>query len=232
MDQANPGKKLIIKVGDKQYARYPIKTHLITPEDKNPAAIVKKYIAGIVQKGDIVFISEKVIAIMQSRAYPLSQIKPSRIAAWLSKRVYKNPGGIGLASPETMQLAIEEVGLWRILIAALAAALTKPLGIKGVFYYIAGDQARGIDGAVPYAIPPYNTYVSKAPAQPQKTAQEISQKTGWPIAIIDANDFGIRILGESRGVDKKLLAAALKDNPLGQTDESTPLGILRPMYEK
>ena len=228
---ANPSKNLMIEVKGKKYARYPLKTHLITPQDKNPAELVKKYTQDFLQKGDIVFISEKIIAIMQGRAYPLGEIKPSKIAVWLSRRVYKNPGGIGLASPQTMQLAIEEVGLWRILLAAFFAGLTKPMGIKGLFYLIAGDQARGIDGAVPYAIPPYNTYVSKAPFKPQETAVLISRTIGQPVAIVDANDFGVRILGISRGVDKKLLVKAIQDNPLGQSSESTPIGILREINE-
>jgi F420-0:gamma-glutamyl ligase len=224
---ANPGKNLTIEVKKVKYARYPIKTHLITPQDKNPIQIIDQYTRGLIQKGDIIFISEKIIAIIQGRAYPVDQIKPSKIASWLSKYVYKNPGGIGLASPETMQLAIEEVGLGRILMAALLAGLTKPLGIKGIFYRLAGDQARAIDGPVPYAIPPYNTYASKGPLRPKKLAQEISQQINCPVAIVDANDFGVRVLGASQGVNKKILVKALKDNPLGQTDQSTPIGILR-----
>jgi len=223
----NPGKNLIIEVDNKKYARYPVKTHLITPKDKNPAEIIKKYISGLTKKGDIVFISEKIIAIIQGRAYPIKKIKASKIAEWLSKRVYRNPGGIGLASPETMQLAIEEIGLLRILFAAFISLITKPFGIKGLFYIIAGAKARGIDGPVPYAIPPYNTYASKIPLEPKKIAIKISREIGIPIAIVDANDLGVRILGTSKGIDKKLLIKALKDNPLGQCDESTPIGILR-----
>ncbi len=225
--EANPNKKLVVEIDGQKYARYPVRTDLITPKDKNPAQVIKKYIQGIVRAGDIVFVGEKVIAIMQGRAYPISQIKTSRIAAWLSQRVYKNPAGIGLASPETMQLAIEEVGLWRIALAGLAALITKPFGIRGVFYLIVGEKARGIDGPVPYAIPPYNTYASKIPEKPQETAEQISREIGLPVAIVDANDLGIRVLGASQGTDKKLLLKALKDNPLGQTDESTPIGILR-----
>jgi len=126
-----------------------------------------------------------------------------------------------------MQLAIDEVGLIRILLAAIVAAITKPLGIKGLFYRLAGDQARAVDGPVPYAIPPYNQYASKGPEKPQQVAQQISQAIGYPVAIVDANDFGIVVLGASQQVDKKLLVQTLKDNPLGQADESTPLGILR-----
>ncbi len=225
--EPNPNKNLIIQVNGHKYARYPVRTDLITPKDKNPAQLIKKYVQGKVQAGDIVFISEKIIAIMQGRAYPIGEIKPSKIATWLSKRVYKNPAGIGLSCPETMQLAIEEVGLWRILLAALAALFTKPFGIRGVFYLIAGEKARGIDGPVPYAIPPYNTYASKIPKNPKQTAKKISQEIKFPVAIVDVNDLGARILGASQEVDKKTLMKALRDNPLGQTDESTPIGILR-----
>jgi len=224
---SNPGKNLIIEINGEKYARYPVKTHLITLKDKNPAEIIKKYTKDLLKEGDIIFISEKIIAIIQGRAYPISEIKTSKIANWLSRRVYKNPGGIGLASPETMQLAIEEVGLWRIFLAGFTSLITKPLGIKGMFYIVAGDKARGIDGPVPYAIPPYNTYASKIPLKPQKVAIEISKKIGFPTAIVDANDLGVRMLGASNGVNKKILIKALKDNPLGQCDESTPIGILR-----
>ena len=225
--EPNPEKKLIIEIEGKKYARYPVKTELITPKDKNPAKVIEKYIKEVSKEGDTIFISEKIISIMQGRAYPIDKIKPSKIAAWLSGKVYKNPGGIGLASPETMQLAIEEIGILRIFLAAFVSSITKLFGIKGAFYLIAGDRARGIDGPVPYAIPPYNTYASKIPLHPKKTAEEISKKIGLPTAIVDANDLGARILGASKKVNKKILLKALKDNPLGQCDESTPIGILR-----
>ncbi|OPL12093.1 MAG: F420-0--gamma-glutamyl ligase [Firmicutes bacterium ML8_F2] len=225
--KANPGKKLVLQINGEKYARYPIKTELITPNDRNFPKVIKKYLEGKLRAGDIVFVGEKIIAIMQGRAYPVSEIKPSPMAAWLSRKVYRNPAGIGLASPETMQLAIEEIGLWRILLAGLAALITKPFGIRGIFYLIAGEKARGIDGPVSYAIPPYNTYASKIPKKPGQAAEQISQKINSPVAIVDANDLGVRILGASQGIDKKLLLKALKDNPLGQTDESTPIGVLR-----
>jgi len=224
---SNPGKKLIIEINGERYARYPVKTDLITPKDKDLIGIIKKNIDGLLEEGDIVFISEKIVAITQGRAYPINEIKASKIAAWLSKRVYRNPGGIGLASPETMQLAIEEIGILRILLAGFISLITKPLGIRGMFYIVAGDKARGIDGPVSYAIPPYNNYASKIPLHPQKIAVKISEEIGFPASIVDANDLGIRILGASKGIDKKILIKALKDNPLGQCDESTPIGILR-----
>jgi len=228
--KSNPEKKLIININGRKFARYPVRTRLIKPKDKNLTELIKKYTQGLLRKGDILFIAEKIVAISQGRAYPIGDIKPSKMAVFLSKYVYKNPGGIGLASPETMQLAIEEVGLLRILLAAGIGGLAKLFKIRGVFYKIAGDQARGVDGPVPYAIPPYNEYASKAPKNSKKMAKKIAEDIRCPVVIVDANDLGVRILGASPEISKKnrkIIIKALKDNPLGQTDESTPIGILR-----
>jgi F420-0:gamma-glutamyl ligase-like protein len=223
----NPNKNLIIEVSGKKYARYPVRTHLITEKDNDYAEIIKRYAADYLKEGDLVFIGERSLASSQARSYPKAKVKPSRLARFLVRFVTKSPYGIGLGSPETMQLAVEEVGAARMLFAAFFAALTKPLGIKGIFYKIAGPQAKAVDGAAEYVIPPYNTYVSKAPKNPRKTAEEISKKIGFPVVIVDVCDLGGWVMGASRGVDKKFIVKALKDNPLGQTTEQTPFGILR-----
>lgn len=225
--QPNNGKNLVIEVENRKFARYPVKTKLIIPEDKDIATIVKEYAKPHLQSGDIVFISEKAVAITQGRSYPLNSVKASWLATTLSTFVMKTPVGIGLGSPQTMQLAIEEVGVARILVAAVIGGLGKIVGVRGLFYIIAGDKARSIDGAVSYALPPYNTYVSKGPEHADQVAKQISQKLGVPVAIVDANDLGVNVLGASNGVDRKLVARAIKDNPLGQSDEQTPIGIIR-----
>lgn len=223
----NKGKSLIIEVTGQKFVRYPVKTKLITPEDKDISFIVEKYVKEYLKKGDIIFISEKAVAITQGRSYPIKEIKASWLAKFLSGFVTKTPIGIGLGSPETMQLAIEEIGIARILVASFIGAAGKIFGIKGLFYTIAGHKARSVDGAVPYAIPPYNTYVSKGPLNANEIAQKIAEKIKISVAIVDANDFGVNILGASKGVDKKLIAKIIKDNPLGQSDEQTPIGIIR-----
>jgi len=231
----NKGKNLVIEIDGRRFARYPVKTKLITPEDKDIAVIVAEYTKPYTQPGDIVFMSEKAVAITQGRAYDIKDIKASWLATFLSRHVTKTPIGIGLGSPETMQLALEEVGIMRILCAALFGALGKILGIKGLFYIIAGDGARSIDGAVPYAIPPYNNYVSKGPVNANQVAQKIAKLLALSgvegVAIVDANDIGVNILGVSEGVSKKFVARAIKDNPLGQSDEQTPIGIIREVRE-
>lgn len=231
----NKGKNLVIEVDGRRFARYPVKTRLITPEDKDISIIVEEYAKKYLQKGDIVFISEKSVAVTQGRSYPIKEIKASWLAKFLSRFVTKTPIGIGLGSPETMQLAIEEVGILRILLASFVGVIGKILGIRGLFYMVAGDGARSIDGAVPYALPPYNTYVSKGPINANEVAEKIAQKLGVDVSIVDANDFGVNILGFYGGVDtstslsasKKMIARIIKDNPLGQTDEQTPIGIIR-----
>ena len=223
----NPRKNLIIDVAGKKYARYPVKTRLITPQDKDLTPIIREYAGPHLLAGDIIFVSEKIVSIIQGRSYAKDTVKVSKLAKFLSRFVTKTPIGIGLGSPETMQLAIEETGVLRLFAGVLAAAITKPLGIKGVFYMVTGDKARSIDGAVPYAIPPYNKYVTKGPANAPRLAEEISQKIGYPVAIVDVCDFGARVLGASKSVDKNLVAKTLRDNPLGQTNEQTPIGILR-----
>ncbi len=223
----NPKKNLVIEVDGKKYARIPIKTHLITEQDKDYAEIILKYAKDYLQSGDIIFIGERSLASCQGRSIPKDKVKPGRLARFLVRFVTKSPYGIGLGSPETMQLAVEEVGGPRMLLAAFFAAITKPFGIKGVFYKIAGPQAKAVDGAADYVIPPYNTYVSKAPKDPQKTAEEISRKVGFPVAIVDVCDLGGWVIGASRGVNKDFIVKVLKDNPLGQTTEQTPFGIIR-----
>jgi F420-0:gamma-glutamyl ligase-like protein len=227
MLKENIGKKLLIEIEGVKYARYPIKTKLVTPDDSDIIGIIKQFAKPHIQKGDILFISEKVVAIAQNRAYKTKDVKASFLAKRLSRFVVKNPAGIGLAMPETMQMALEECGVIRIVFAAICAALTKPFGIKGVFYRIAGRKAAAIDGPVPYAIPPYNEYITKGPKEPRRVACDISKALDVPVAIVDANDLGVEVLGTSDGIDVKLLKKTLRDNPLGQSDEQTPVGILR-----
>ena len=75
-----------------------------------------------------------------------------------------------------MELAIREIGVVRIMTAFFFAAITKPLGIRGMFYVIAGSKARSIDGPTPHTIPPYNQYAVMAPRNPDKVAHAISNE--------------------------------------------------------
>lgn len=222
----NEGKKLESEVDGIKYLRLPIRTHVIRPAD-NIDDVAKQYLAPLLQGGDMVAISEKVVAITQGRSYPIKDIKPSWLAKLLVRFVFKPKWGIGLGSPWTMELALREAGAPRILFAALASAITKPFGVRGVFYRVAGKNINAIDGPTPYTLPPYNEYAKLAPKDPDKVAEKLSELLKVGVAIIDANDIGVQVLGASKGVEIELIRRLFKDNPLGQTTEQTPLCIIR-----
>ena len=131
--KANEGKKINITVDGVEYMRIPCKTKLVTKDD-NLGDVLDEYTKEIRQPGDMIFVSEKIVAISQGRAYPISEMNPSWLAKFLVKFVYKSPHGIGISSPYTMQLALEDVGLPRLFLGCVAAAVTKPFGIRGAFY--------------------------------------------------------------------------------------------------
>lgn len=208
------------------YLRKPIKTHVISEKD-SIIDVVEKYAVPHAQDRDIIVISERIVAISQGRSFPLKDIKPGWWAQKLYPFVHNHPGGIGLRDPHTMQLAIQEAGLLRILLAASVAVLTKPLGLRGMFYRVAGNDINAIDGPCDYTLPPGNTSAKLGPKNPQGVAFEIAAAVDFPIAIIDANDYGVNVLGVSYGVDKEMVREAFLDNPMGQTNEQTPITLLR-----
>lgn len=226
--QANEGKSLLIEVDGARYERIPIKTHIITDKDI-VGDILTQYAKPVLQDGDIVFMSEKAVACTQKRAVPMKDIHARPLAKFLCKFVYKTPYGIGLGIPQTMEMALRECGTIRILFAAFISIIGKLFGKRGWFYIIAGDKARAIDGPCDCTIPPYNEYVVLGPLDPDKTAETAAKESGCPLfCIVDINDLGGNILGISdNNMDRDMLAKVLKDNPLGQSDEQTPLGIIR-----
>ena len=170
------------------------------------------------------------VACTQGRAIPLKAIRPSKLGIFLSRFVHKSAYGIGLSMPETMTMAIVECGHIRILLAAAAGAVGRLLGRKGWFYRVAGRKAAAIDGPCPKTIPPYNEYVVLGPEDPNKVAMDLARELDHvTVLIVDINDLGGEILGSSGFQTKNAYyASLLADNPLGQTDEQTPMGIIRP----
>jgi len=127
-----------------------------------------------------------------------------------------------------LQCAIDEVGHFRIILAAAVSCFSKLFGRKGDFYRVAGMQAALIDAANTSPVPPYNRCVIKGPKDPQAVAKRIKRETGYEAAIMDINDIGGSwVIGSSSGVDKKLMEDIMRDNPQGQGDELTPLCLVR-----
>ena len=225
----NPGKNEIITVDGRQYRRLCIKTHVITDVDRI-ADVAVQYAGPHMQPGDVLFITEKAVACTQKRAIPMKDIHPRPLAKLLCKFVLKTPYGIGLGIPETMEMALRECGTIRILFAAFCSAIGKLFGKRGIFYIIAGDKARAIDGPCSFTLPPYNEYVVLGPADPDKVARETADALGHPVLITDINDLGGNILGRSdASMDPELYVRILLVNPLGLQSEQTPMGIIRPV---
>lgn len=225
--QPNKGKQLIVDVGGESFARYPIKTHVVTPSE-DLMKLIKDYLIPFAKDGDIIFISEKMVAITQKRSISIKDIKPSWLAKNAVRFVYKNPGGLGIATPWTMQMVIQEAGLLRFLFSAIVAVFTKPFGIKGMFYRLIGQKAKAIDGPIPHAMPPYNECVTLSPIEPEKIAKQIKKIFGFDAVIIDANDLGCETMGiSSDKITESFACAVFKGNPLGQGREQTPLCIVR-----
>ncbi len=203
----------------------PIRTHLLTHLD-TPVTVVQRYVLPHAQPGDIVTIGESPIAIMQDRFQHPSDIQPG----WVAKRIcyYFLPTS-SLATACGMQSLVDISGPWRVLGAFLVGAIAKKfLGKPGVFYQLAGEQARLIDD-VTGTLPPYDQFIVLGPADPQQVVDQIKQETGISAAIVDVNDLRkVKVLAASPDISLSLLEDALITNPAGNADEQTPIVLIRP----
>ncbi|WP_394937753.1 asparagine synthase (glutamine-hydrolyzing) [Psychromicrobium sp. YIM B11713] len=233
------------------YRRYPLRTEVFYKEtDLDPALLsyVKRFVDGLPQAGAehqkatadtpwYLFISEKIVAMTQGRSIPVWDIKVSNAARLFSRFVTRNPGGIGLASPWSMQLAIDEVGLPRIAYASARSVIGKLQGKSGVFYEVVGHNINAIDGAAGYQVGTSTHSVKYAPKDPDGVARRLSAKVRAMLpeelaknfagtAIMDANDLGVVALGHDTELSKEVLEGIFKDNPQGQTTETTPMSLV------
>ena len=225
-------KQPVITLGKRKWERIPVKTRLILRNDDLLGEIEN----GLREAGekpmedDILFVSEKAVGASQGRYFVLGEddLRVRPLARFLSRFVTRTPAGIGLGMPETMECALRECGVCRILLAAVAGGITRVFGRRGDFYRIAGPCARSIDGPTKGTIPPFNNAVSLAPLDPEGVAEQLAEKFKCRTAVVDINDLGGNILGVCpEDTDRDLLVQILSDNPLGQGTARTPVGIVR-----
>ena len=202
----------------------PIRTHLLTNLD-NPVEVVKRYVSPHAQPGDVVTIGESPIAIMQGRFRHPSEIKPG----WLAQRLcYLFLPTSSLATACGLQALVDISGAWRVFFAFLIGAIAKIFGRPGVFYQLAGEQARLIDD-VTGTLPPYDQFIVLGPYQPQAIVDQIQQETGLSAAIVDVNDLrAVKILAATADLSEDFLRQALISNPAGNANEQTPVVLIRP----
>ena len=225
---ANENKKIERTVGEETFYRYAIQTHYVQIGE-NYIEILKKYIQPIYEKGDIISISEKIIALCQKRIIYKKDVKVSFLAKFLSKFAMKSDAGIGVDSPYKMQVAINLCGRLKVIYAAIRAGIGKIFKKKGIFYEIVEQEIAGLDGFYDKVFPEYGEFGIRLPENPVGVCEEIEKELGIQCMIVDANDISVVILGKSKGInyDDEKLAEIIKDNPAGQSRQLTPLILIR-----
>lgn len=242
----NEGKHLVIDVAGERWARIPLQTRAFEGGE-DFAALIADYVGAAVEpvladpdlapglsRSWYVVVGEKIIAIAQGRSCFWWDIKPGWWARTLSRFVVKLPTGVGLSTPWTMQAAIQEAGLPRILLAAAVSAVGKAIGARGWFYRVAGNNVNAIDGPGGDVVYPGNASVKLPPDDPDQASRNIrrgildvvpcevgDQLRG--VTIIDANDLGRNVLGQDSDRKDEFFAQLFADNPAGQDRQHTPV---------
>ena len=229
----NGKRPLVCEVAGERYARLPVRTRRIEEKD-NLLELLKEYVAPHLKPEDVLFISEKIVALTQGgRIIRIDEVKTSALARFLARYVHNNVGtekfrGYGHGTAPAMQLLIEEAGIFRTLVAAVVAAATRPLGVHGAFYLLVGKMAKSVDCPMSFEIEPYTHYAKRPPRDPSGVAKNIRSALGIETAIVDANYKGAFSLGKSsRNISEAFVRGVLADNPAGQGDEMTPFFIIR-----
>lgn len=212
------------------YRRLAIHTHFIEIGECY-LELAKKYIAPLMQKGDILSLAEKAIAMCQEQIVHRKDIKVGFWAKLLAKFARGNIHGPGVSEAPKMQLSIDLAGLPRILFASFMGALGKLVGKRGLFYKIAGHGIAGIDGLYPDS--DFEIYKDMAllnPKNPQKVCQQLENLLGIGVMLVDANDLNVEIFGRSnllKDFSAEDLCGTIMDNPAGQNAELTPFILIR-----
>ena len=203
----------------------PIKTHLLNPLDEI-VEIIERYVSPHAQPGDIVTIGESPLAIMQEQLTLPQEME----LGWVARRLchyFGRDSSLGVAYG--LQSLVNQVGSPRVVAALAIGAAAKALGRPGVFYQLAGEQARLIDDVTGTSLPPYDRFIVLGPVDSQEVVNQIQRKTGLSAAIVDVNDLkAVKILAATSDVSAELLEVALRSNPAGNAAEQTPLVLIRP----
>jgi len=215
----------------RKYQRYAIQTHFVEVGESQ-SALVEKYVRPLYQDGDVLSFGAKVICMCTKNVRTREQVKPGFFARLMWRFAGINSTGVGMHEPYKLQLVIDMVGLPRVLLAAFLSAVTRPFGVKGVFYKVCGKGVGGIDGFYfRSSFKRYHELATINPPNPAELAEELAKETGIPVVLMDANDIQRDQLGKSKDfpLTDEQIQDAMRDNPSGQGDELTPLILIRPL---
>ncbi len=201
----------------------PVRTPLVRPGD-DLVELVARSVRGIGRPGDVVAVSETAVAIAQNELLAAEHVRPSWLAFTIARRA--DPMAT-ISQPESIQLVIDRVGRGKVIYATLLQFAARLVGQRGAFYRVMGDAVAAFDGYTG-TMPPYERAIVFAPRDADGFAASVTRATGVACAVVDANDLGrAKILGSSAGVRRENVEAALLDNPHGNSDEQTPIVVLK-----
>ena len=231
--QANAGKQVRIQTSLGAYDRHAIRTHFVKLGE-DYCQLVEQYVKPLWQEGDILSSSEKIIGLCQKRVVYKKDMRLSFWAKFLSRFAMHSDAGIGVDSPWKMQFAIDHCGLGKVLWATFRSALGKLRGKHGIFYDIVGQEVTGLDGFYDHEFEEYGNYGIRIPENPAGVCNEVYEKTGVRMMIVDANDITREILGKADALNEftdSQLLEMIDDNPAGQSTELTPFILIRKAAE-
>jgi len=201
----------------------PIKTHILGSLD-DPIDILKSYIPEDCLPTDIITIGESPLAIMQGKYIDYRSIKVSSLARILCKGFHPTSS---LATACGMQTLLNISGPSRVIMSWLIGGIGKSLGISGMFYRLAGEQARLIDD-ITGTTPPYDKSIVLGPKDTQNFCIKASKELQVDVAVVDVNDLGrVKILSTNNINNNDIIKGALALNPAGNANQQTPLVLIR-----
>ncbi len=202
----------------------PIKTHILGALD-DPITVLKYYLPKDYLPTDILTIGESPLAIMQGKYIDFRSIPVGLVSKLLCKFFHPTSS---LATACGMQTLINIYGPTRVMVSWLMGAITKLFGINGVFYRLAGEQARLIDD-ITGTTPPYDKNIVLGPKDSEDFCTKASKELGLNIAVVDVNDLGrVKILSTNKPKNNDIIKRALTSNPAGNANQHTPIVLIRP----
>jgi len=201
----------------------PIKTHILGSLD-DPIGILKSYIPHNYLPTDILTIGESPLAVMQGRYIDYRNVNPNIISKLICKGFHPTSS---LATASGMQTLINISGPTRVMISWLIGGIFKFFGVKGMFYRLAGEQARLIDD-ITGTTPPYDKNIVLGPIDTQTFCIKAAKKLNVNVAVVDVNDLGrVKILSTNNIDNAEIIKRALTSNPAGNANQQTPLVLIR-----
>lgn len=226
--KANEGKQVEITVAGRTFARHAVPTHFVQVGESY-VELIEKYIKPIYEEGDILSSSEKIISLCQKRVVYKKDMKLSWLAKFLSRFASHSSAGIGVDSPWKMQFAINQRGALYVIWAAVCAGFGKLMGKRGVFYEMVGQEVAGLDGFYDHCFDVYGEFGIRIPENSSAVCEEIWEKLGIKMMIVDANDLAQELLGKCAALDESetTLMGMIADNPCGNGTQLTPFTLIR-----